>query len=319
MIFPKISIITPSFNQGQFLERTILSIINQNYPNLEYIIIDGGSSDNSIEIIKKYEKYLKYWCNEKDNGQSDAINKGLQHCTGDIFNWINSDDLLEEDALAKIGKYFQENDIDILCAYSRIFDDKTNETIFKFRTTLFESTENTIVQQKINQPAMFYKTDIVKQLGGINETLNYVMDLELWFKYMCAYGIDRIKLVDDLFGHFRIHDISKTNLHEVQFRAEEKSVIYHMLNQYNETKPFLEFFSKTNTYIPQKWNFNNINSTQLLNAYSERYLFDFYKAKNYKAARKAYINLLFRGKLEFKKLYLGLFLKIFIADIKFSR
>jgi len=92
--WPKISIVTPSYNQGQFIEETIRSILLQNYPNLEYIIIDGASTDNSVDIIKKYERWITYWVTEKDRGQAQAINKGIYRASGDIFNWINSDDLL---------------------------------------------------------------------------------------------------------------------------------------------------------------------------------------------------------------------------------
>jgi len=88
--YPKISIVTPSYNQAEFLERTILSVLNQNYPNLEYIIIDGGSTDGSVEIIKKYKKYLTYWVSEKDEGQSDAINKGFEKSTGEILAWLKT-------------------------------------------------------------------------------------------------------------------------------------------------------------------------------------------------------------------------------------
>ena len=91
---PRITIVTPSFNQGEYLEATICSILEQNYSNLEYFIIDGGSSDNSVSIIKKYEKYINYWISGKDGGQSEAINKGLRMATGDFISWINSDDLL---------------------------------------------------------------------------------------------------------------------------------------------------------------------------------------------------------------------------------
>ena len=107
--YPKIAIVTPSYNQAQFLERTILSVLNQNYPNLEYIIIDGGSTDGSVEIIKKYERYLSYWVSEKENVQADAINKGFQKSTGQILAWLNSDDLYLPNTLVKIMNIFLRN------------------------------------------------------------------------------------------------------------------------------------------------------------------------------------------------------------------
>ncbi|MFW5887134.1 MAG: glycosyltransferase, partial [Bacteroidota bacterium] len=104
IIYPKITFVTPSYNQGEFIEDTILSIINQNYPNLEYIIIDGGSKDNTVEIIKKYEQHITFWVSEKDNGQSHAINKGFARATGAWGIWINSDDMLAPGALHKIAE-----------------------------------------------------------------------------------------------------------------------------------------------------------------------------------------------------------------------
>ena len=106
MNYPKISIVTPSFNQGIFLEATIQSVLNQNYPNLEYIVIDGGSTDNSVKIIKKYEKYLSYWVSESDRGQSHAINKGFTISTGEIMGWLNSDDLYTSGALNHVANVF---------------------------------------------------------------------------------------------------------------------------------------------------------------------------------------------------------------------
>ncbi len=107
--FPKISIITPSYNQGCFLKNTIMSILDQGYPNLEYIICDGGSTDNSVDIIKKYENKITFWCSEKDNGQTDAINKGMKKATGDIVGWINSDDVLLPGSLFQIANFFAKN------------------------------------------------------------------------------------------------------------------------------------------------------------------------------------------------------------------
>jgi glycosyltransferase involved in cell wall biosynthesis len=109
MNYPRVSIVTSSYNQDQFLEQTILSVIGQHYPNLEYIIIDGGSTDDSVNIIRKYEKYLKYWISEPDNGQSHAINKGFWVSTGEILAWINSDDLFLPGILLEIFKDIKVN------------------------------------------------------------------------------------------------------------------------------------------------------------------------------------------------------------------
>ncbi|MEB3274148.1 MAG: glycosyltransferase family 2 protein, partial [Prochlorothrix sp.] len=105
--WPKISIVTPSYNQGQFIEETIRSVLLQGYPNLEYIVVDGGSTDNSIEVIRKYEPWLTYWVSEPDRGQSDAINKGFSYSTGKILGWLNSDDLIVDLALVKLASVYQ--------------------------------------------------------------------------------------------------------------------------------------------------------------------------------------------------------------------
>jgi glycosyltransferase involved in cell wall biosynthesis len=123
----KISVVIPSYNQGKFLESTILSVINQNYPSLELFLIDGGSTDNSVEIIKKYEKHFNYWVSEKDNGQSDAINKGFKLATGDIITWLCSDDLYTDNSLNKVNEVFLEadNNVAVIHGNSEIFrDDK---------------------------------------------------------------------------------------------------------------------------------------------------------------------------------------------------
>ena len=121
MHYPKITIVTPTFNQGEFIEQTIISILDQNYPNLEYIIVDAGSNDKTVSIIKKYEKHLAWWVSEKDRGQSHAINKGLEKSDGDVFNWVNSDDYLAEGALQVIGERFMDRKISVLCGRMKMF------------------------------------------------------------------------------------------------------------------------------------------------------------------------------------------------------
>src|SRR6187455_126103 len=121
---PLVSIITIVYNGEKYIENTIQSVINQSYPNLEYIIIDGGSTDNTVDIIKKYQSHISYWISEPDNGQTDAINKGFAKCTGEIFNWLNSDDYYEPGALLKLGSlFFNKPSVEVICGKEWYIDD----------------------------------------------------------------------------------------------------------------------------------------------------------------------------------------------------
>ena len=314
MIYPKISIVTPSYNQGQYIEQTILSVINQRYPNLEYIIIDGGSTDNTVEIIKKYEHKITYWVSEKDDGQSDALNKGLAKCSGEIFNWINSDDYLEEESLFKIGTYFYNNPTTVaLCGWCSYFGENQFKEKIVYRSALFDTIEETLVQQHINQPATFYKLDVVKKLGQINMSFHYIMDLDLWFRFLVQFGQKNILLVDDMFAHFRLHDDSKTVQFQEKFKEDEKLLWHKLLSSLKVEKSITDFFETQRKY-PENiiWQFNNISKATLIKQISKKYLFEFYKTNNYEAAKIAFWNQLKAGNLFFRRIYIYMFYNLFV-------
>ena len=159
---PKISIVTPSFNQGLYLEETIDSILGQGYDNLEYIIIDGGSTDESVRIIKKHQKFLKYWVSEPDQGQSHAILKGLRHCSGSIFNWLNSDDLLVEGSLDLISSNFLANENLLVISGYEIHFGQGNE-ILKSGTRLQTTIDQSVIFAAFYQPSTFWRLSTFKK------------------------------------------------------------------------------------------------------------------------------------------------------------
>lgn len=216
---PKISIVTPSFNQGQYIEETIRSVILQNYPNLEYIIIDGGSTDETVNIIKKYERWLSFWISEPDSGQSEAINKGLCYASGDIFNWLNSDDIYLPNVFWAISRYFSENkDLNVLCAREYLMYENGKKLLTN-GTILCSTLEETIAVGRIQQPPTFFRLSIVNKLGGVDNKLHFCMDTELWVSYLTYFGLTGIKKIDLVVNIFRMHNSAKTaNLRSVYFQ-----------------------------------------------------------------------------------------------------
>jgi glycosyltransferase involved in cell wall biosynthesis len=208
MNLPVISIITPSYNQGNYLEQTILSVINQNYPNLEYIIIDGGSTDNSVDVIKKYESHLKYWVSEKDRGQAHAINKGLTHCSGEIFNWINSDDYLREGALAKVADAFKTSGADIVAGEVNDFDEKGIVRKVKNQKLKIDEYLEKEVKLIYHQPGVWLRMDIMKKVGFFKEQMHYCFDQDYMMRYFLL--TDKISYLDEVLAYFRIHSTSKS-------------------------------------------------------------------------------------------------------------
>ncbi len=213
--WPCITIVTPSFNQGAFLEETIRSVLLQNYPNLEYIIIDGGSNDNSIDIINKYEKWLTYWISEEDQGQADGLRKGFNKADGDLFGWINSDDLLASSALQKVADAYIRNPLfDIYIGRVENFEDgrfgEGHEIIIQRNI----STTNLIMQmdkRKIgiyHQPGIFFTSNIYRKTNGINPDYYFRMDYDLLLQMLEREG--GVYYITENLAYFRKYPQSKT-------------------------------------------------------------------------------------------------------------
>jgi glycosyltransferase involved in cell wall biosynthesis len=239
---PKISIVTPSFNQGVYLEETILSIINQNYANYELLVIDAGSTDSTIEVIHKYEEYIAYWVSEPDRGQSHAIQKGLERATGDIINWINSDDLLAPGALQEIADNFDTEKYDVFCGRCDYFLNSVgNWDLQGMRMGLSETVGDTLLAGKITQPSTFFKTSVFRALG-VNEAFHFTMDLELWYRYLLKFGQSKVFLSEKVLAYFRLHESSKTVALSPKFTEDINKVTYNILCSLQMPDELLRFF-----------------------------------------------------------------------------
>ena len=205
---PKISIVVPSYNQDYFLEKTILSILNQNYPNLELIIIDGGSTDKSLNIIKKYEKYIDYWVSEKDKGQSDALNKGFHRATGEIIGWQNSDDLYLPNCFSVVVKHFKKYPKADIIYGNRLEIDENDRIIGESRYTRFSR----IVQQydgiSLGTQSTFWKKTLFSKIGFLDVDLELMMDYEFFLRAIIQKV--RFKNIPYYLGALRWYETTKT-------------------------------------------------------------------------------------------------------------
>ncbi|TAL43218.1 MAG: glycosyltransferase, partial [Chitinophagaceae bacterium] len=215
MNFPKISIVVPSYNQGQYLQETLDSIINQQYPGLELFVADGGSTDDSIDIIRKYENHINWWVSEKDRGQSDAINKGLRKVTGDIVTWINSDDMLTPGSLKKVADYFSKQPADVGLIHGGTTLFKSGKEILNDWGYKNPSLERNLAGMAFSQPSAFFLKKYLDKVGGqVNEQLHYGMDYDLFSRLTC---VCRFISVKDIFSKYRLHDNSKSVTEQHRF------------------------------------------------------------------------------------------------------
>jgi len=207
--FPRITIITPSYNQADFLERTILSVLNQGYPNLEYIVVDGGSSDGSVEIIRKYDEYLYYWVSEPDSGQSDAINKGLKLATGEWTGFQNSDDLFLPGSLHAFGEAMVEAPpADLL--YGDLLHIDSDESVIDVHPLAPPHLWLQVTHGlQIHNQATLWRRNLLEKYGYLSEDLRFCFDYEFFTRLISSDA--KTRRVDRLIGAFRHHQEAKSS------------------------------------------------------------------------------------------------------------
>jgi glycosyltransferase involved in cell wall biosynthesis len=235
---PLICIVTPSYNQGRFIRQTIESVLSQNYPNFEYWVIDGGSSDETLSILKSFSNPRFHWLSEPDKGQSNAINKGLARCGGELFNWINSDDYLESGTLSKVADAARVSGSNILSGKLRKLDDQTGQTNGYYALEVARTAEETLALGRFCQPSTFWRTSVFKRCGPVREDLHCAMDFYLWARYLVSHGIGSITTTDDILAHYREHSASKSARLNAQFKDEINGIFAELLKSLG-APPFL--------------------------------------------------------------------------------
>jgi glycosyltransferase involved in cell wall biosynthesis len=237
--WPRLSVVTPSYNQGQFIEETIRSVLLQGYPNLEYIVIDGGSTDDSVEVIRKYEPWLSYWVSERDNGQADAINKGFGRATGQFLAWINSDDFYLPECFKTIVSQFGT-------------DDSIGLVYGEMKLALGASTGPVRIGYPVGngrmldklvlpfQPACFFRKSVLDKVGPLDVALRYVMDSDIILKVMSNSNYVRHP---SALATFRVHRESKTSTADEKFAEELLMVLDKVLSD-RDRYPALARFSE---------------------------------------------------------------------------
>jgi len=240
---PLVSIITPSYNQGQFIEATILSVLNQTYKNIEYIIIDGGSTDDTMNVIRKYKDKIDIIIHESDKGQSHAINKGFKLAKGELVGWINSDDILYDDCVEEIVKLYESNN-DGAVYYGSILDRIDAHGLLIKRKHLVISDKLYLLNHNYDviQQGSFYPMELIRLVNYVDESIHYCMDLDLWLRLL-EYGPIYSYKAKPIAG-FRTWEATKTSTGTIKFLTDiKKTLLKHGASAYSKTLLKIYYYS----------------------------------------------------------------------------
>ena len=267
---PLVTIVTPSFNQASFIEQTILSVLEQDYPRIEYLVVDGGSTDGSVEIIRNHANHISWWVSEKDSGQAEGINKGLSRASGDIVAWINSDDYYLPGAVSEAVRALQQNPAAALVFGDVQVVNEKDEVINILRYGNWQL-QDLMSFHIIGQPAVFMRRQALISSGLLDPGYHYLLDHHLWLR-LAMYG--EIKYCPQLWAGAHYHECSKNVAHAAEFGSEARRIVSWM-----ETVPeFAPIMASQSRRIQA--------GAERLDAF---YLFD---AKDYDASLSAYMRCL---------------------------
>jgi glycosyltransferase involved in cell wall biosynthesis len=281
----KISLVTPCFQASRYIAETIESVLGQDHADLDYWIIDGGSTDGTQDIIRRYENDSRlHWISEKDQGQSDALNKGIACCTGEIFNWINADDALTPGSLRAVAEAFKNSQVDIVSGQTLEFSDSNPTETTLCQLPVRPSAEETICRGIYCQPSTYWRLEIIRQFGGVNPALHYVMDWHIWVRYLTQYGQSKVVKKDETWARFRKHDTSKSMTSEAGFHAEALAVFRKIIDDLGagEAVPFQEgeLGGMPAEIVLPKFEFGtHFNRNHFLGAYCDRVAGRLYRKK----------------------------------------
>lgn len=253
--YPRITVVTPSYNQASTLEETIRSVVLQGYPNLEYMVIDGGSTDGSVEIIRKYEQAITYWVSEQDRGQSHAINKGWQRATGELITWLNSDDYLAEGVLGRVANLYCKQmgrPTSLIYARANIIDNNY-EILRKFGEPFDLSFCLRNLIDLLPQPSVFLTKSSLEQIGLVDEEMHFAMDFDLFLR---AALLAPPIFVDEIWSYIRFYPETKTSRNPLGFVRDQFRLLEKLQSQ-------PRYAVKVNQYLKSAYASNYLRSARL--------------------------------------------------------